>query len=150
MNVKSTEQANGKAKIVVEIEKQEFEAALNKAQNKAKKDIMVPGFRKGKAPRKVVEGMYGAKIFYEDAVNEIFPEIYGKAVIEQQLKAVGAPSISDMDERIRDMLDELSFYYENGLWLRDFEADERGELPKKLKRGVLSEDGLYNLFSEIV
>ena len=98
MNVKSTEQANGKAKIVVEIEKQEFEAALNKAYNKAKKDILVPGFRKGKAPRKVVEGMYGAKIFYEDAVNEIFPEIYGKAVIEQQLKAVGAPSISDMDE----------------------------------------------------
>ncbi len=98
MNVKSTEQANGKAKIVVEIEKQEFEAALNKAYNKAKKDIMVPGFRKGKAPRKVVEGMYGAKIFYEDAVNEIFPELYTKAVIEQQLKAVGGPSIADMDE----------------------------------------------------
>ena len=98
MNVKSTEQANGKAKIVVEIEKQEFEAALNKAYNKAKKDILVPGFRKGKAPRKVVEGMYGAKIFYEDAVNEIFPELYTKAVIEQQLKAVGGPSIADMDE----------------------------------------------------
>ena len=98
MNVKNTEQANGKAKIVVEIEKQEFEAALNKAYNKAKKDIMVPGFRKGKAPRKVVEGMYGAKIFYEDAVNEIFPELYTKAVVEQQLKAVGGPSISDMDE----------------------------------------------------
>ena len=98
MNVKNMEKANGKAKIVVEIEKQEFEAALNKAYNKAKKDIMVPGFRKGKAPRKVVEGMYGAKVFYEDAVNEIFPEIYGKAVIEQELKAVGAPSISDMDE----------------------------------------------------
>ena len=99
MNVKNTEQANGKAKIVVEIEKQEFESALTKAYNKAKKDIMVPGFRKGKAPRKVVEGMYGAKIFYEDAVNEIFPEIYTKAVIDQQIKAVGAPSISDMDEK---------------------------------------------------
>ena len=98
MNVKNTEQANGKAKIVVEIEKQEFETALTKAYNKAKKDIMVPGFRKGKAPRKVVEGMYGAKIFYEDAVNEIFPELYTKAVVEQQLKAVGGPSISDMDE----------------------------------------------------
>ncbi len=99
MNVKNTEQANGKAKIVVEIEKQEFETALTKAYNKAKKDIMVPGFRKGKAPRKVIEGMYGAKIFYEDAVNEIFPEIYTKAVIDQQIKAVGAPSISDMDEK---------------------------------------------------
>ena len=97
MNVKSTEQANNTAKIVVEIEKQEFEVALNKAYNKVKKDIAVPGFRKGKAPRKVIEGMYGAQVFYEDAVNEIFPEIYTKAVIEQHVKAVGAPSISDME-----------------------------------------------------
>ena len=97
MNVKSTEQANNTAKIVVEIEKQEFEVALTKAYNKIKKDIAVPGFRKGKAPRKVVEGMYGAQVFYEDAVNEIFPEIYTKAVIEQHVKAVGAPSISDME-----------------------------------------------------
>lgn len=97
MNVKSTEQANNTAKIVVEIEKQEFEVALTKAYNKIKKDIAVPGFRKGKAPRKVVEGMYGAQVFYEDAVNEIFPEIYTKAVVEQQLKAVGGPSVSDMN-----------------------------------------------------
>ena len=97
MNVKNMEKANGKAKIVVEIEKQEFEAALNKAYNKAKKDILVPGFRKGKAPRKVIEGMYGATVFYEDAVNEIFPEVYEKAVIEQKIKAVGGPSVSDMD-----------------------------------------------------
>jgi len=97
MNVKSTEQANNAAKIVVEIEKQEFEVALNKAYNKVKKDIAVPGFRKGKAPRKVVEGMYGAQVFYEDAVNEIFPEIYTKAVVEQKIKAVGGPSVSAMD-----------------------------------------------------
>ena len=97
MNVKSTEQANNTAKIVVEIEKQEFEVALTKAYNKIKKDIAVPGFRKGKAPRKVVEGMYGAQVFYEDAVNEIFPEIYTKAVVEQQIKAVGGPSVSAMD-----------------------------------------------------
>jgi len=98
MIVKSTEQANGKAKVVIEIEKPEFEVALTKAYNKCKKDIMVPGFRKGKAPRKVVEGMYGAKVFYEDAVNEIFPEIYEQAVVAQQLKAVGMPSVVDMDE----------------------------------------------------
>ncbi len=97
MNVKSAEKANGNAKVVIEIEKQEFEAALNKAYNKCKKDIFVPGFRKGKAPRKVVEGMYGAKVFYEDAVNEIFPEIYAKAVTEQKLKAVGEPSVSALD-----------------------------------------------------
>ena len=97
MNVKSVEKENGKAKVVVEIEKAEFETALNKAYAKCRKDIMIPGFRKGKAPRKVVEGMYGATVFYEDAVNEIFPEIYTAAIAEQQIKAVGMPSVTDMD-----------------------------------------------------
>ena len=97
MNVKSVEKENGSAKVVVEIEKAEFENALNKAYAKCRKDIMIPGFRKGKAPRKVVESMYGATVFYEDAVNEIFPEIYEQAIAGQQLKAVGQPSVADMD-----------------------------------------------------
>ena len=97
MNVKSVEKENGKAKVVVEIDKPEFEQALNKAYAKCRKDIMLPGFRKGKAPRKMVESMYGATDFYEDAVNEIFPEIYTTAIVDQQLKAVGSPSVSNMD-----------------------------------------------------
>ena len=97
MNVKSVEKENGKAKIVLEIGKDEFETALNKAYAKCRKDIMLPGFRKGKAPRKMVESMYGATVFYEDAVNEIFPDIYTKAIVDQALKAVGTPSVSNMD-----------------------------------------------------
>ena len=97
MNVKSVEKENGKAKVVVEIDKPEFEQALNKAYAKCRKDIMLPGFRKGKAPRKMVESMYVATVFYEDAVNEIFPEIYTTAIVDQQLKAVGSPSVSNMD-----------------------------------------------------
>ena len=97
MNVKSVEKENGKAKVVVEIDKAEFEQALNQAYAKCRKDIMLPGFRKGKAPRKMVESMYGATVFYEDAVNEIFPEIYTKAVVEQEIKAVGSPSVTNMD-----------------------------------------------------
>ena len=97
MNVKSVEKENGKEKVVVEIDKPEFEQALNKAYAKCRKDIMLPGFRKGKAPRKMVESMYGATVFYEDAVNEIFPEIYTTAIVDQQLKAVGSPSVSNMD-----------------------------------------------------
>ena len=97
MNVQSVEKENGKAKVVVEIDKPEFEQALNKAYAKCRKDIMLPGFRKGKAPRKMVESMYGATVFYEDAVNEIFPEIYTTAIVDQQLKAVGSPSVSNMD-----------------------------------------------------
>ena len=97
MNVKSVEKENGKAKVVVEIDKPEFEQALNKAYAKCRKDIMLPGFRKGKAPRKMVASMYGATLFYEYAVNEIFPEIYTTAIVDQQLKAVGSPSVSNMD-----------------------------------------------------
>lgn len=53
------------------------------------------------------------------------------------------------DVSIRKKLQVLSDYYENGLWLHDYECDEKGELPDNLKRGVLSEDALYNLLSDI-
>ena len=53
------------------------------------------------------------------------------------------------DENIKNKLNELVVYYESGLWLQDYECDERGEFPSDLKRGVLSEDGLYNLLTEI-
>ena len=58
------------------------------------------------------------------------------------------PQILKEDVNMQKMLCELTSYYECGQWLQDFEADERGELPKDLKRGVLSEDGVYNLLSE--
>ena len=96
MNVKNVEKEKGTAKVTIEIAKDEFQNALDKAYAKIRKDIMIPGFRKGKAPRKVVERMYGSQVFYEDAVNEIFPEIYQAAVTEQELKAVGQPSVTDM------------------------------------------------------
>ena len=96
MNVKNVERENGTAKVTVEIAKDEFQTALDKAYAKVRKDIMIPGFRKGKAPRKFVERMYGSQVFYEDAVNEIFPEIYEAAIVKQELKAVGQPSVTDM------------------------------------------------------
>ena len=96
MNVKNVEKENGSAKVTVEIAKDEFQTALDKAYAKIRKDIMIPGFRKGKAPRKFVERMYGSQVFYEDAVNEIFPDIYEAAIVKQELKAVGQPSVTDM------------------------------------------------------
>ncbi len=53
------------------------------------------------------------------------------------------------DENVKNKLNELVVYYESGLWLQDYECDERGEFPSDLKRGVLSEDGLYNLLTEV-
>ena len=97
MNVKSIERKGNEATIVVEIDKELMESGVNKAYMKARKQIMIPGFRKGKAPRKMIEAMYGAHVFYEDGLEEIFPEVYEFAVIKQDLKAIGRPSLTDMD-----------------------------------------------------
>ena len=96
MKINSVERNGNNATIVVEIDKELMETGVNKAYMKARKSIMIPGFRKGKAPRKFVERMYGSQVFYEDAVNEIFPEIYEAAIVKQELKAVGQPSVTDM------------------------------------------------------
>ena len=96
MNVKSIEKNGNQATIVVEIDKELMETGVNKAYMKARKSIMIPGFRKGKAPRKMIEAMYGAHVFYEDGLEEIFSEIYDFAVLKQDLKAIGRPSLTDM------------------------------------------------------
>ena len=97
MNVKSIEKNGNQATIVVEIDKELMEKGVNAAYLKARKQIMIPGFRKGKAPRKMIESMYGAHVFYEDGLEEIFPEVYEFAVVKQDLKAIGRPSLTDMD-----------------------------------------------------
>ena len=97
MNIKSNERNGNKATIVVEIDKELMESGVQKAYMKARKNIMIPGFRKGKAPRKMIEAMYGAHVFYEDGLEEIFPEVYEYAVVKQEVKAVGRPSLTDMD-----------------------------------------------------
>ena len=97
MTVKNIERNGNQATVVVEIDKDLMESGINKAYLKARKQIQIPGFRKGKAPRKMIESMYGAHVFYEDGLEEIFPEVYEEAVVKQELKAVGRPSLSDMD-----------------------------------------------------
>ena len=97
MNIKSNEKNGNQATIVVEIDKELMESGVQKAYLKARKNIMIPGFRKGKAPRKMIESMYGAHVFYEDGLEEIFPEIYDFAVVKQEVKAVGRPSLTNID-----------------------------------------------------
>ena len=96
MNVKSIERNGNQATITVEIDKELMESGVQKAYMKARKNIMIPGFRKGKAPRKMIEAMYGAHVFFEDGLEEIFPEVYDAAVVKQDVKAVGRPSLTDM------------------------------------------------------
>ena len=96
MNVKNIEKNGNQATIVVEIDKELMEQGVNKAYLKARKNIMIPGFRKGKAPRKMIESMYGPHVFYEDGLGEIFPQVYEEAVVKQDVKAVGRPNLTDM------------------------------------------------------
>ena len=97
MTVKNIERNGNQATIVVEIDKELMESGVQKAYLKARKNIQIPGFRKGKAPRVLIEKMYGAHVFYEDGLEEIFPEVYKTAVADQDLKAIGRPSLTDMD-----------------------------------------------------
>ena len=81
------------AKLTIEVDAAEFEKAIDKAYQKSKGKISIPGFRKGKAPRKMIEQMYGKEVFYEDAANELIPEAYDKALEECEEEIVSSPKI---------------------------------------------------------
>ena len=79
--------------LTIQVDAGQFEAAVQRVYLKTRGRINVPGFRKGKAPRKIIEGMYGASVFYEDAVNDLYPAAYEEAVKEQGLDDVGYPKM---------------------------------------------------------
>ena len=81
------------AKLTIEVSAEEFETALDKAYKKNKNKISLPGFRKGKAPRAMIEKMYGTGVFYEDAANDLIPGAYESAAKESELEIVAQPSI---------------------------------------------------------
>ena len=98
MNVKSVEkQEKSAVELVIEIGGEEFEAAVQKAYLKQRGSIMVPGFRKGKAPRKIIEGMYGSGVFYEEAINQLYPKAYAEAVEQEKLDVVSWPNVEVLE-----------------------------------------------------
>ena len=98
MIIKSTEKTNTKATVVVEIESELMNKGAEIAYKKQRKNIRIPGFRPGKAPRKMIEKMYGQFVFFEDAIEEIFPEVYDFAIGgNAEFKSVGRPSLENMD-----------------------------------------------------
>lgn len=99
MTVKNCEKLEkSQVALTVEVSAAEFEAAIEKAYQKMRKKINVPGFRPGKAPRKIIEGMYGAEVFFEEAINIAFPDAYEASVKEQDLQVVGYPSVELVGE----------------------------------------------------
>ena len=94
MSVKSCEKLEkSTVALTVEVSAADFEAAVEKAYRKQRGSIRMPGFRPGKAPRKMIENMYGAAIFYEEAVNIALPDAYAGAVKEAELHVVGYPQV---------------------------------------------------------
>ena len=102
--------SSNKAKLTFVVPAEDFEAAMNKAYLQNRGKINVPGFRKGKAPRNVIENMYGKFVFVEDALDIVFPEMYDAAIKENELKPVGRPEMTDMAEYNRGA--EMSFTVE--------------------------------------
>ena len=112
-NVENKE--NKTATFQVESDAAEFESAVNGAYLKNKASINIPGFRKGKAPRAVVEGMYGAEVFYQDAMDELAPKAFEFGLDESKLRMVGTPSIVDVnvtDDRTASYTFEVTLYPE--------------------------------------
>ena len=116
MIVKNVEKKeNNTALFTVQADAAEFEKAVNGAYLKNKSSIYIPGFRKGKAPRAVVEGMYGSEVFYQDALDELAPAAFEKGLEESGLRMVGSPSISDVkvnDDKSADFSFEITLYPE--------------------------------------
>ena len=97
MIVKNSVKENNNVKFDVELTPAEFDKYVNAVYLKSRSKITVPGFRKGKAPRMIIEGMYGADVFYEDAVNDAANDAFIFAVEQEGLKIVGRPAVEDVN-----------------------------------------------------
>lgn len=93
MSVQVEKLEKSMAKLTIEVSAADFDAAINKVYQKTRAKIALPGFRKGKAPRAMIERMYGKAVFYEDAANEVIPDAYENAANESGLDIVAQPSI---------------------------------------------------------
>ena len=98
MNIKSSEKKEkNEVEYVIEVSAEEFDSAINEVFKKNRNQIAVPGFRKGKAPRKIIERMYGASIFHSDALDNILPDVLDFAFAEADAKHVGYPQVEAVD-----------------------------------------------------
>ncbi|MBQ0135037.1 MAG: trigger factor [Clostridiales bacterium] len=137
MIVNNTNREKNVVTFDVTLDAAEFEKYVAEAYKKVKKNITVPGFRKGKAPRAVVEGMYGKDVFYDDAMSEAAPEAFTFAAAEAQLRTVGQPTVTKYefnDEKA------LVLYFSTDVWPEVELGQYKGVECPKSKVEVLDED----------
>jgi len=101
-----------------------FEAACEKAYRKNVRNINIQGFRQGKAPRKIIEKLYGPEIFYDDAMNECIPDAYEAAVAEAGLKVVSQPSITEVDVKDGEFLFTAVVFVKPEVSVKDYKGIE--------------------------
>ena len=136
MQVKNIEKAASRATITAEITKADLEPSIQNVYLKARKNISIPGFRKGKATRSMIEAVYGKHVFFEDALDELFPEIYTQCVLSQDIKPVGRPMVTRMEMAendsviltiVTDLYPEITLGEYKGLEIEKAEATVTAE-----------------------
>lgn len=125
MSYKVENLENSMAKITIEVSSEAFEEAMVKSYNKNKAKIALPGFRKGKAPRKMIEKMYGPEVFYEDAANFAIPDAYEEAAKESGLEIVSRPEIDVVEiEKGKDFVFTATVAVKPEVTLGDYKGIE--------------------------
>ena len=137
MSVKLDKLENNAAHLEIEVDAVKFEEGMQKAYIKNKKKFNIPGFRKGKVPRKMVEKYYGESIFYEDAINIVCPDAYDKAIEETKIEPVDRPEID-----IKQIGNGENLIFTATVTVKpDFElGDYKGIEVKKIEYNVTEED----------
>lgn len=126
--------SSNKVKLSFDVPAEQFDEAIRQAFLKNRKSISVPGFRKGKAPRAVVERLYGKGVFYEDAFEDLFPDVYRAAVEEYDLHPVAAPELGKMEkmEEGQNLVFEVEVFVRPDVTLGDYKGIEVEITPQKL------------------
>ena len=125
------------AKITITVDADAFEEAMVKSYNKNKKNISIQGFRKGKAPRKMVEKLYGPEVFYEDAANFAIPDAYEEAAKESGLEIVSRPEIDVVEiEKVKDFVFTATVAVKPEVTLGDYKGIE---VEKKTVKGMAAD-----------
>jgi trigger factor len=137
---KTTEVEKNLYEIEFDVDKETFEAAIEKVYRKEVKKINVPGFRKGKAPRSMIEKMYGKGVFYEDAINEIIPDAYENAIKEADLKVVSRPEFDIVTIDDNGVVLKAKFFVKPAVELKNYNGIEVDKTVKEVTEEDIAAD----------